>query len=50
MSATTASPGRSAMFRILNISHDIGLTDRLSLALQGSASVIRVDPAIDTLR
>jgi pilus assembly protein CpaE len=38
------------MFRILNISHDIGLTDRLTLALQGSASVVRVDPAIDTLR
>ena len=38
------------MFRILNISHDIGLTDRLTLALQGSASVVRVDPSTDTLR
>jgi pilus assembly protein CpaE len=38
------------MFRVLNISYDIGLTDRLVDALDGIASVVRVDPTADVLR
>lgn len=38
------------MFHIFNVSYDIGLTDRLVGALEGIASVIRVDPTIEAIR
>jgi pilus assembly protein CpaE len=37
------------MYRILNISHDISLTDRLTLALRDSAGVVQADLSADRL-
>jgi pilus assembly protein CpaE len=37
------------MFRVLTLSNDIGLMDRLTQALQGTAGVMRAEPAIETL-
>jgi pilus assembly protein CpaE len=38
------------MFRVLHLSHDTAMTERLVVALDAGASVVRMDPVAETLR